>query len=168
MLTAETVWAITSPENRDKARALGMRLAVAYADGQADRVAALIPADADDNVAKTLQMAFSEAMDVFAAGGVAPPLNDLWADLNQVLDAAPEDIRHQIYRMFHQHVAASESGEFADTIQATVDSPRVTAHLGGAVLAVLALGVSEPTDNGPVSGVERLRRNADRLDPPGR
>lgn len=168
VLTPAVLWANAAPENRQKARALGMRLAVAYADSRPDRVAELFPDDPD--TVMHLHVVFAEAANAFANGGAAPPLDYLRVGLNQVLDSAPADIRHLIFRMFDQHVTASRSGELAGALKAaTADDPRVTAHLGAAVLAVLALGVTEPMeDGGSVRGVERLRRNADRLDPPDR
>lgn len=165
MLSPDVVWAAAAPENRKKARALGLRLAVAYADRRPDLLAELFPRDPD--TVMHLQVVFAEASSAFANAGAAPPSDYLRIGLNQLVDSAPAEIRHLIFRVFDQHVSASRSGELAGAIQASADDPNVTTHLGAALLAVLALGVAEPTeDGGSVSGVERLRRNADRSDPP--
>ncbi|MEV6239108.1 hypothetical protein [Lentzea sp. NPDC051838] len=155
--TAQQQWWFLEPEEKDRSQALGLRLAIAYHERDADEVARLLPAD-DDEI-RLVMGALENGL--LALNQFEPPgtPDQVWERVTPIIDAsAPKVLVPRMRAMLAAMSHALYTATLGEVYERKEQDPYTGAHLFAAITAMRA------DDHG--GSLERMKQKADELEAP--
>jgi hypothetical protein len=153
--TARERWWCAEPEQKNRSQALGLRLAIAYHERDAESVARVLPED-DDEI-RLVMGALENGL--LALNQLDPPgsPDEVWERVTPIIDAAaPKSVVPRARALLAAMSHAMYNATLSEVYERKEQDPFVGAHLFAAITAMRA-DEREGT-------VERMQDKADELD----
>ncbi|GHH34187.1 hypothetical protein [Lentzea cavernae] len=150
--TAQQQWWFAEPAGKNRSQAIGLRLAIAYHQRDAEAVERLLP-DAEDEVRLVMGALENGLLALNQLYPPAPP-DEVWERVTPIIDAAaPKGVAPRTRAL----LAAMSHAGLGEVDERKEEDPYVGAHLFAAITAMRA--------HEREGGVQRMREKADELDP---
>ena len=153
--TARERWWCAEPEQKNRSQAIGLRLAIAYHEKDAESVERLLPAGDDEIglVMGSLENGLLALNQIYPPG----PPDEVWERVTPIIDAAaPKGVAPRTRAMLAAMSHAMYNATLGEVYERKEQDPYTGAHLFAAITAMRA---SERE-----GGVERMQAKADELD----
>jgi hypothetical protein len=154
--TAQQQWWFEEPASKNRSQAIGLRLAVAYHQRDAEAVARLLPDDEGETwlVMGALENGLLGLNQLYPPG----PPDEVWERVTPIIDAsAPQGVAPRARALLAAMTDAMYTATLGEVNERKEQDPYVGAHLYAAITAMRA------TEH--EGGVQRMRAKADELDP---
>lgn len=156
MTSARTMWWFTEAGRKDRAQAIGLRLAVAYHLRDAEAVASLLPENEED--VRLVMGALEDGLVCLNQFEPPGPPDEVWEAVTPIIDAAaPPHIRPRSRAMLALSMHAMRHPLEINMWQEQEKDPQTSTHLFAAITAMRA--------HGHEGSVERMLTKANELDP---
>ncbi|NGY64510.1 hypothetical protein G7043_36925 [Lentzea sp. NEAU-D13] len=154
--TARERWWCAEPEQKNRSQAIGLRLAIAYHERDAEGVAHLLPEDDDE--LRLVMGALENGL--LALNQLCPPgpPDEVWERVTPIIDAvAPKGVGLRIRALLAAMSYAMYDPAHSEVYERKEQDPYIGAHLCAAITAMRA-GERD-------GGVEHMLTSANDLDP---
>ncbi|WP_434445161.1 hypothetical protein [Lentzea sp. E54] len=153
--TAQQQWWFAEPEEKNRSRAIGLRLAIAYHERDTEGVARLLPADPDEVrlVMGALENGLLALNQIYPPG----PPDEVWERVTPIIDAAaPKGVAPRTRALLAAMSHAMYNATLGEVYERKEQDPYVGAHLFAAITAMRA--------DEHEGGVRLMQDKADELD----
>lgn len=153
--TAQQQWWFLEPEQKNRSQAIGLRLAIAYHERDADSVATLLPAD-DEEIRLVMGALENGLLGLNQLYPPGPP-DEVWERVTPIIDAsAPKGVAPRIRALLAAMSDAMYDPTLGEVYERKEQDPYTGAHLFAAVTAMRA--------DEHEGSIERMREKADELE----
>ena len=154
--TARERWWCAEPEQKNRSQAIGLRLAIAYHERDAEGVARLLPED-DDELRLVMGALENGLLALNELRPPGPP-DEVWERVTPIIDAvAPKGVGLRVRALLAAMSHALYDPTLGEVYERKEQDPYVGAHLFAAITAMRA-GERD-------GGVEHMLTSANDLDP---
>jgi hypothetical protein len=154
--TAQQQWWFLEPEQKNRSQAIGLRLAIAYHERDAESVEKLLPAD-DDEIRLVMGALENGLLGLNQLYPPGPP-DEVWERVTPIIDAsAPRGMAPRIRALLAAMSHAMYDATLGEVYERKEQDPYTGAHLFAAITAMRA--------DEREGSIERMREKADELDP---
>jgi hypothetical protein len=153
--TAQQQWWFEEPESKNRSQAIGLRLAIAYHERDAERVERLLPQDRDE--ARLVMGALENGL--LALNQLYPPgpPDEVWERVTPIIDAAaPKGVAPRTRALLAAMSHAMYNATLGEVYERKEEDPYTGAHLYAAITAMRAAELQD--------GVRRMQDKVDELD----
>lgn len=153
--TAQQQWWFLEPEQKNRSQAIGLRLAIAYHEQDAESVATLLPAD-DDEIRLVMGALENGLLGLNQLYPPGPP-DEVWERVTPIIDAsAPKGMAPRIRALLAAMSDAMYDPTLGEVYERKEQDPYTGAHLYAAITAMRA--------DEHEGSIERMRQKADELE----
>jgi hypothetical protein len=153
--TAQQQWWFEEPESKNRSQAIGLRLAIAYHERDAERVERLLPQDRDE--ARLVMGALENGL--LALNQLYPPgpPDEVWERVTPIIDAAaPKEVAPRTRALLAAMSHAMYNATLGEVYERKEEDPYTGVHLYAAITAMRAAELQD--------GVRRMQDKVDELD----
>jgi hypothetical protein len=154
--TARERWWFAEPEHKNRSRAIGLRLAIAYHEKDLDAVEHLLP-EGDDEVGLvmgSLEQGLLSLNQIYPPG----PPDEVWERVTPIIDAAaPKGVVPRVRALLAAMSHAMYNATLGEVYEHKEQDPYTGAHLFAAITAMRA--------DEHEGSIQRMRDKANELDP---
>lgn len=153
--TARERWWCAEPEQKNRSQAIGLRLAIAYHERDAESVARMLPEDDDEIrlVMGALENGLLALNQIYPPG----PPDEVWERVTPIIDAAsPKGVGLRTRALLAAMSHAMYDATLGEVYERKEQDPYVGAHLFAAITAMRA--------DEREGSIERMQDRADELD----
>lgn len=153
--TAQQQWWFAEPEEKNRSRVIGLRLAIAYHERDTEGVERLLPADPDEIrlVMGALENGLLALNQIYPPG----PPDEVWERVTPIIDAAaPKGVAPRMRALLAAMSHAMYNATLGEVYERKEQDPYIGAHLFAAITAMRA--------DEHEGGFQRMRDKADELD----
>jgi hypothetical protein len=154
--TAQQQWWFASPEEKNRSQAIGLRLAIAYHERDAETVQRLLPEDDDEIrlVMGSLENGLLALNQIYPPG----PPDEVWERVTPIIDAAaPKGVGLRTRALLAAMSHAMYNPTLGEIYERKEQDPYTGAHLFAAITAMRA--------DEHEGSIQRMQDKANELDP---
>ena len=153
--TARERWWCAEPEQKNRSQAIGLRLAIAYHERDAEGVARILPED-DDEVRLVMGALENGLLALNQLYPPGPP-DEVWERVTPIIDAvAPTGVAPRARALLAAMSHAMYNATLGEVYERKEQDPYIGAHLFAAITAMRA--------DEREGSIERMQDKADELD----
>lgn len=153
--TAQQQWWFLEPEQKNRSQAIGLRLAIAYHERDAESVERLLPAD-DEEIRLVMGALENGLLGLNQLYPPGPP-DEVWERVTPIIDAsAPRGMAPRIRALLAAMSDAMYNATLGEVYERKEQDPYTGAHLFAAVTAMRA--------DEHEGSIQRMREKADELE----
>jgi hypothetical protein len=153
--TAQQQWWFLEPEQKNRSQAIGLRLAIAYHERDAESVEKLLPED-DDEIRLVMGALENGLLGLNQLYPPGPP-DEVWERVTPIIDAsAPKGMAPRIRALLAAMSDAMYNATLGEVYERKEQDPYTGAHLFAAITAMRA--------DEHEGSIERMREKADELE----
>jgi hypothetical protein len=153
--TAQQQWWFVEPELKNRSQAIGLRLAIAYHERDAESVGRLLPED-DDEIRLVMGALENGLLGLNQLYPPGPP-DEVWERVTPIIDAsAPKGMAPRIRALLAAMSDAMYNATLGEVYERKEQDPYTGAHLFAAITAMRA--------DEHEGSIQRMREKADELE----
>lgn len=153
--TAQQQWWFLEPEQKNRSQAIGLRLAIAYHERDAESVEKLLPAD-DEEIRLVMGALENGLLGLNQLYPPGPP-DEVWERVTPIIDAsAPKGTAPRIRALLAAMSDAMYNATLGEVYERKEQDPYTGAHLFAAITAMRA--------DEHEGSIERMQEKADELE----